>query len=626
MKKILVILMILLLVGVFAGIADTVVNPDTIVEEETGPLQSLDPAWAYDTVSGEAIWQLYENLVQYDGTSTVNLLPMLSTNVPSVADDTILDNGTTYVFHIRQGVYFHNGDLLTPQDVVYSLERTVIFDRSSGPSWMLAGPLFPMIDGQYVSTIVQVVANELGLSNPLNYTSLSSLGIFATGTKNPLNDKYKQALIDAFNLLAKDFEVKGNDVIIHLPQPYAPFLYILAHGANWSSILDQKWASDHNAWDGAVDDWWYYHNPVESADSLSSIENGTGPYELQYLVPGREIFFVRFDNYWGKPAPVKYAVIKYVNEFTTRLLDLLSGQADVIYVPIENLSEVENNPNIKVIAGLPTLSVNAIKLNFTISSKGNAYIGSGKLDGNGIPPDFFSDLDVRKAFEYLFPYKQYIQQAWNGMALQPNSAIINGLLGYDPNLPMYEQNLAKAEEYFKKAYNGELWQKGFKFKAVCNTGNTTDLLALQALSNYARQINPKFQINTVTELWSNFLNDALSGKLPMYPAAWAADFPDPYDFAEAYYASNGAYSGALGQNYISFAQKTMDPLVNSLINTVETSQRIKITHQLSQLDHENALYIWTNQPEEYFVERTWVKGWYWNAMEAGVVNFYALSK
>ncbi|BBJ27957.1 ABC transporter substrate-binding protein [Athalassotoga saccharophila] len=626
MKKILIIMMAVLLVGAFIGMAaGSVVNPNTLVEETIGPFDSMDPAWAYDTASGEVIWQLYENLVQYDGTSTVNLLPMLSTNVPSVADGTILDNGTTYVFHIRQGVYFHNGDILTPEDVVYSLERTVIFDRAGGPSWMLAGPLFPMIDGQYVSTIVQVVANELGLSNPLNYTSLSSLGIFATGTKNPLSDKYKQALINAFNLLAKDFEIKGNDVIIHLPQPYAPFLYILAHGANWSSILDKKWAADHNAWDGAADDWWYYHNPVESADPLRDIENGTGPYQLQYWIPGREMAFVRFDNYWGKPAPVKYAVIKYVNEFTTRLLDLLSGQADVIYVPIENLSEVENNPNVRVITKLPTLEVDNIYFTWNIASQGNSYIGSGKLDGNGIPPDFFSNLDVRKAFEYLFPYKQYIQQAWNGNAMQPNSCIIEGLLGYDPNIPMYQQDLAKATEYFKKAYNGELWQKGFKFTAVYNTGNTTRQLALQALSNYARQINPKFQINVVGELWSNFLNDYLAGKLPMYMMGWLADYPDPYDFADAYFASTGAYGSALGQNFIDFAQKNLDPLVNDLITNVVPSQRAAIAQKLSMLSYENALYIWTDQPYAYEVQRTWVKGWYYNAMRPGI-DFYSLSK
>ncbi|MGC9213757.1 MAG: ABC transporter substrate-binding protein, partial [Athalassotoga sp.] len=102
MKKSLVILMILLLVIAFVALAESVVNPDTIVEEEIGPLVTLDPVWAYDTASGEAIFQLYNDLVQYDGTSTVKLAPMLSTNVPSVADGTILDNGTTYVFHIRQ--------------------------------------------------------------------------------------------------------------------------------------------------------------------------------------------------------------------------------------------------------------------------------------------------------------------------------------------------------------------------------------------------------------------------------------------------------------------------------------------------------------------------------------------
>ncbi|HEU24291.1 MAG: ABC transporter substrate-binding protein [Mesoaciditoga sp.] len=625
MKKLLVVLAAVSMVFFSIGMAQNVVNPDTIVEETIGPIDSLDPAWAYDTASGEVIWQLYDNLVQYDGTSTTKFLPMLSTNVPSLSDGTILDNGTTYVFHIRQGVYFHNGDILTPQDVVYSLERAVIFDRSGGPSWMLAGPLFPMIDGQYVTSIVQVVAKELGLSNPLNYTSLSSLGIFATGTKNPLNDKYKQALINAFDLLAKDFEIKGNDVIIHLPQTYPPFLEILAHGSNISAILDEKWAAEHNAWDGKADDWWYYHNPTHSEDPLLSIENGTGPYTIQYWTPNREIVFVRFDKYWAGPAPTKYAVIKYVSEFTTRLLDLQSGQADTIYVPVQYLQEVENNKDIRVIKNLPTLEVDNIYFTWNINAQGNAYIGSGKLDGNGIPPDFFSNLDVRKGFEYLFPYTQYIQQAWNGMAIQPNSAIIEGLPGYDPNLPKYEQNLQKAAEYFKKAYNGQLWQKGFKFTAVYNTGNSIRELALQALANYARILNPKFQINVVGELWSSFLSDYIAGRLPMYMMGWLADYPDPYDFAQAYYSSSGAYGATLGASYTAWAKTHMDPLVNSLMTTIDPAQRAQIAKKIAEVDHENALYIWTNQPEGYRVERTWVKGWYWNAMRPGI-DFYSLSK
>ncbi|MGC8612560.1 MAG: ABC transporter substrate-binding protein, partial [Athalassotoga sp.] len=249
-------------------------------------------------------------------------------------------------------------------------------------------------------------------------------------------------------------------------------------------------------------------------------------------------------------------------------------------------------------------------------------IGSGKLDGNGIPPDFFSNLDVRKAFEYLFPYKQYIQQAFNGMAIQPNSAIIQGLLGYDPNLPTYEQNLAKATEYFKKAYNGELWKKGFKFTAVYNSGNTPMQTALQALRDYAAKINPKFQIAVIGELWPNFMNDATEGKLPMSIAGWLADYPDPYDFASYYYGTLGFPAD---KNFNEFVTTNCSTLLNKLITSVVPSERVQIAEQLSKIDHENALYIWLVQPESYWVERTWLKGWYYNAMRPGI-DFHSLSK
>jgi len=627
MKKLLFVVLILFLIGEIISFAQntSLVNPNTLVYEEPGVPVTLDPAIAYDTVSDGILMNIYDNLVQYDGTSTVNLSPMLSTNVPSVADGTILDNGTTYVFHIRQGVYFHNGDLLTPQDVVYSLERTITLDEAGGPSWMLAGPFFPMIDGQYVSTIVQVVANELGLSNPLNYTSLDSLGIFATGTKNPLNDKYKQALIGAFNLLAKDFEIKGNDVIIHLPQPYSPFLYILSIPNVWTSILDQKWCADHDAWNGSSDNWWYYHNPVVGSDPLYNIENGTGPYVMQYYTPGREVFLQRFDSYWAGPAKTKYAVIKFVNEFTTRLLDLKSGEADFVYVPVQNLIQVENNPDIQVITGLPSLQVTAIALRWNVSTQGNPYIGSGKLDGNGIPPDFFSNLDVRKAFEYTFPYQQFIKEALGGMAIQPNSAIINGLLGYDPDLPKYEQDLAKATEYFKKAYDGKLWQEGFTFSAVCAIPDETQNV-LEALSTSLMKINPKFRMNVVALLLPNYNAANLAAQPPMFVTKWTADYPDPYDFAWGYYTTD-IYASNFGQDFNDFVQKNLTPLVSSLITNTVPSQRAEIAKQLAQVDHDNALYIWIDQPTGYWVERTWVKGWYYNAMISGEgPYFYSLSK
>jgi peptide/nickel transport system substrate-binding protein len=618
-RKILVAVTIVL-IGIFSiGVAENVVNPDTVVEDTYYNIQSLDPAWVSDVGSEEAISQFYDNLIQYDGTSVTRFLPMLSTNVPSVEDGTLLDNGTTYIFHIRQGVYFHNGDLLTPQDVVYSLERAVLFDRAGGPSWMLSEPLLPKIDGKYVDSITQWAVKLAGVK--------SWDDLFATGTKNPLNASYKQALIDAFNMLAKDFEIKGNDVIIHLPHSYAPFLATLAHYNTLASVLDEQWCAAHKAWDGSANDWWYYHNPTVNDDPLYNIENGTGPFELANWSGGLQITFERFDKYWAEPAKIKYGVINDVAEFTTRKLDLTRGQADVINVLVPYLSQVEGIPGVKVYTHLPTFAIDSIFFTWNVNNQGgNPYLGSGKLDGHGIPPDFFSNKDVRMAFEYLFPYSTYIKQVWLDQALIPNGAVPKGLLGYNPATPTaFNQNLAKAAEYFKKAYNGELWNKGFEFTAVYNTGNTQRQTALEMLQYYAAQVNPKFKIDIASELWATYLNDLIMNRIPMFMIGWTGG-PDPYDSAQPFYGSGGAFGAFLGSNYIEWVKEYMDPLLSESMSTTDPQKRAEIFTEMNTIAHDNALFLFTDQQEGVAVMRTWLKGWEYNPMSFLRLNFYSLSK
>ena len=621
MRKTLVFLMVVLLVGAFIGMAQTTVpHPNTIVEDTIGTISTLDPAWCYDNSSGEAIWQVYGNLIQYDGSSVKNFLPMLSTNVPSVKDGTILGNGKTYIFHIRKGVYFHNGDVLTPEDVVYSLERSLIFDRAGGPTWMLAEPMLPMINGAYVDSIEQWATKLAGVK--------SYSDIFIEGTKTPKNDKYKQALISTFKLVSKVFEIKGNDVIINLSHAYPPLLFILAHGANWSSVIDKKWAIAHGAWPGTANTWWKYHNPTRENDPLYSITNGTGPFVLERWTKGRETVFKRFDKYWAGPAKIENGVIKRIKEFTTRKLDLLRGNADMVYVPVSYLKQIRGVKGIYVTPGkgFPILYIVNILFNWNIATKGNPYIGSGKLDGNGIPPDFFSNLDVRKAFEYLFPYKKFIDQVLLGHGITPNGIIPNGMLGYNQKLPpMYHQDLAKAEYYFKKAYNGELWKKGFKFTIVSNSGNPLRRTACEMVRAFARKINPKFQMSVKTELWASFLDDRLTGKLPMSTYGWFADYPDPYDFVQPFYSSKGAEGSLLGVNYVKWAKTHMDPLINASMKTTDSKKRAAIYEKLNVLAYDNALFLWLDQPYGIHVQHSWIKGWYFNPMRPGV-DFYSLSK
>ncbi len=52
-------------------------NPGIFVEQTIGDVDSFDPAWAYDTASGEQFTYIYETLMAYDGGSTSKYVPVL---------------------------------------------------------------------------------------------------------------------------------------------------------------------------------------------------------------------------------------------------------------------------------------------------------------------------------------------------------------------------------------------------------------------------------------------------------------------------------------------------------------------------------------------------------------------
>ncbi len=93
--------------------------------------------WQYDGVSSFAAEQVYEGLIGYEGAHTDRFEPRIAVKVPSKANGLISKDGRDYTFPIRKGVLFHDGTPLTPEDVRYSLLRSILQDRDAGHAWML---------------------------------------------------------------------------------------------------------------------------------------------------------------------------------------------------------------------------------------------------------------------------------------------------------------------------------------------------------------------------------------------------------------------------------------------------------------------------------------------------------
>ncbi len=566
MKKIVLLMCGLLLVFGTATASAAVKNPDTFVFATYGTLRTLDPSVAYDTTASMRLWNLYEPLIFFDGSATDKFAPLLCTEVPSLENGGIAPDGTTYTFNIRKGVKFQEGGDLTPEDVAYSLKRNMVADPDGGPMWML----------------LEAVTGE--------------------GSTRDGDGK----IIDGiFEKIDKAIEVQGDKVIIHLPKPYPPFLGILAYTA--SSIMDKEWAISKGCWDGDIKNAAKYNNPAPGHEPLQKIANGTGPYKMKSWSPSKEFVFERFDGYWGEKPALKTAIVKYVEEWSTRKMMLQNGDADRVTCDNPYVPEVEAMKGLTIYE-VPALSVTAAFFCQKINPAGNPNIGSGKLDGDGIPPDFFSDVNVRKAFLHAFDRETYKKDVFNDLVVMPTSPNVKGL-PYHKDVPVYEFDLKKSEEYMKKAWGGQLWEKGFKMIITHNTGNEMREAAALMLAENIMSLNPKFQIEVRNVEWKDYLVKYRNYMYPLFLIGWGADYADPHNFVYTFMHSKGVYG-----RYMAYKNEEVDKLCEAGIENVDPKKREEVYHKLQDLWYTEAIAVPLYQQIVVRPYRDWVKGYIPNPM------------
>lgn len=87
----------------------------------------VDPHISTDAAATWMANNLYDTLIRYDTDTLADGTVVGTTNYkPWLAESwTVSDDGRTFVFQIRQGVPFHDGSILTAEDVAFSLQRVL---------------------------------------------------------------------------------------------------------------------------------------------------------------------------------------------------------------------------------------------------------------------------------------------------------------------------------------------------------------------------------------------------------------------------------------------------------------------------------------------------------------------
>ena len=240
---------------------------------------SLDPAEAFEISAGELMGNGYDRLIRYDVNDPSKLLPDLAKSWK------VSDDGKTYSFELKPGIKFASGNPLSAEDVVFSLQRAVLLDKT--PAFILT---------------------QFGLK------------------KDNVKDKVKQT--------------GPLTLSIETDKPYAPTLVFNCLTANVAGIVDKKLVMGKEAVkDGAGDlghAW------------LKTNFAGSGPLKIREWRANEIVTLERNDNYWGAKSKQSRVIYRHIKESATQRLLLEKGDADIARnLTPQDLDALASNKDIK---------------------------------------------------------------------------------------------------------------------------------------------------------------------------------------------------------------------------------------------------------------------------------------
>ena len=537
----------------------------TYVVVTIGEPDTLDPAIDYETAGGEILQNVYETLVWYNGSSATQLVPLLATEVPSIENGGISQDGMNYTFHLRQNVHFHDGNLMTSADVKYSIQRLLMINDPSGPAWIIGQVLIP------------------------GYAGLSSVN---------------QSQIDAA-ITTPDV----NTIVFHLASPYSAFLYCMANTE--ASIVSKSYVEDHG---GIV---------KETRNSwMITHEAGTGPYTLVQWESNKYILMKRNDNYWRSHAAIQYVIIKKVPDVNTREMMLFNGDADSAYIPRNYTSDVMGKENLRVVQGNGTFNLEELGLNQAINTAGvlDPGVPSTFFEDINVRQAFAS------AFNYSDYIKNALggfAVQPNGVIPSGMFGYNASIPKYSFDLQVaanYLKNASNPESGSSYA------DTGFAIHLFYDKGDAPNLYSCQLLKAGLTALDTDGLINgrinvTITALdWQVYLTAMRDHQMPILFLTWAPSYADPDDVMNPFIDSFGTYATWCG-----IANQSLTDLSRAAASEHNPTIRAGMYSNISMQIYQNAYYIGIDQATNFHVERAWVTGYYYNPMYYGFY-YYAFDK
>jgi len=348
---------------------------------------------------------------------------------------------------------------------------------------------------------------------------------------------------------------------ITLDEPFAPFLSILAM-VNARVVPRESVAAD-----------------------LSRMPVGPGPFRFTSWRTGQEIALTANQEYYrGRPYLDTLYFQIYPNiEWEKVFANFERGYLDQSIIPSNKYDEIRASPDYLAryqLVSKPTLNL--------------VYVG---INCRQKPLD---DPRVRRALTMAVDTEAVVSHITKRGSIPARGILPPGIAGFDPGLKGYGYNPVLARELLAQAgYPGgegipplEVWTVSKSESVRSELAEYGKYLAAVGITVTAR----------VADNWKHFIEMINAKKVPLYYAAWYADYPDPDNFLHVL-----CHSASL-TNRMGYQNAEIDVLLDQARQEVDYIKRVATYRDIQKRVMQDAPLIPQHVNSFNYLFQPWVKG------------------
>lgn len=520
---------------------------------------TLDPHRAYESSSRHIVLNVYESLLRYDEVSR-SIRPCLASAVPTPCP--LDDDKVDYVFPLRTDVRFHDGSLMTPDDVIYSLRRVVATTPELSALWLEA----------------------------------------------LLGERVTEPTVEQILTACQQIHADAHSVTIRLRQPFPPFLTLVAH---WSGVIPRRWAIEQGEWDGQLETLPQYAL-TRNEGKLTTIMNGTGPYRLvMWDREARVVALHRYASY--REARPMVEVVRLISEDdrVRRECALMEGSADFAVCQPESMQRLSAAQGITIEELPHEWHVNPLGFITQHLDPRCEAVGEGRFNGAGMSPEALSDKHLRHALTLCFDYQRFINEALNGRVVPHAGPFPFVALPHGPR-PTYTYDLDQARHQLAQAWQGEVVQAGMLLLIYTHKGNFAREHAAALLAEGFNQLHPRCRAEVRTLPLTELFPLLFAACCPIAWLGWDGDYNHPYTFAAQLLAKDSLLPRTLG---IHLPEVT--PLLGEALYAQDHVCEQELYQQMADLAIQDMCYFFVPGKVSYLSYRS---RWHGVQLKDGVSN------